>query len=100
MFSTTYLDATPNASGTATYNIMNVPHPDASGDILGIEGYRQFVTMYRTAFPDVKFTIEDQVSLKMPILNDRARMCQYDPSPIEPPETFNFLTTHYRYQIY
>ena len=35
---------------------------DPSGDILGVEGYRQYVTMYRTAFPDVQFTIEDQVA--------------------------------------
>ncbi len=36
-------------------------HVPASPDVQGQEGLRQFVTMYRTAFPDLRFTIEDQV---------------------------------------
>ena len=31
-------------------------------DIHGPEGFKQFVTMYRTAFPDIHFTIEDQIA--------------------------------------
>ena len=31
-------------------------------DINGPEGYKQFVTMFLTAFPDHKFTIEDQIA--------------------------------------
>ena len=27
----------------------------------GPEGFKQFVSMYRSAFPDVRFTIEDQI---------------------------------------
>ncbi len=39
-----------------------VGHMPGSPDIQGTEGYKQFVTMYRTAFPDVQFTIEDQIT--------------------------------------
>lgn len=28
----------------------------------GIEGYKQFVTLYQDAFPDIRFTIEDEIS--------------------------------------
>lgn len=35
---------------------------EPAGDILGPEGFKQFVTMYRTAFPDIQFTIEDQIA--------------------------------------
>ena len=31
-------------------------------DIRGREGAKQFVTMFRTAFPDLHFTIEDQIA--------------------------------------
>ena len=34
----------------------------SSQDIRGREGAKQFVTMFRTAFPDLKFTIEDQIA--------------------------------------
>ena len=30
--------------------------------VKGFEGIRQFIIVYRNAFPDVKFTIEDQVA--------------------------------------
>jgi len=33
-----------------------------TGEIRGLEGFKQLVTMYRTAFPDVQFTIEDQIA--------------------------------------
>ncbi len=39
-----------------------VYHMPGSLDIQGTEGYKQFVTMYRIAFPDIQFTIEDQFS--------------------------------------
>ena len=35
---------------------------DPSGPIQGLEGYKQFHTTYRTAFPDIHFTIEDQIA--------------------------------------
>jgi len=39
-----------------------VSHIAGSPDIQGTEGEKQFVTMYRTAFPDVKFKIEDEIA--------------------------------------
>ena len=39
-----------------------VIHTPGNPDIHGPEGFKQFVTMYRTAFPDVQFTIEDQIA--------------------------------------
>lgn len=35
---------------------------DPSGPIHGAEGFKQFVTTYRTAFPDIHFRIEDQIA--------------------------------------
>jgi len=35
---------------------------DPSGPINGLEEYKQFFTTYRTAFPDIHFTIEDQLA--------------------------------------
>ena len=37
-------------------------HVLGNPDIQGPEGYKQFVTMYRTAFPDLQFTIKDQIA--------------------------------------
>jgi len=34
----------------------------SSQDIRGREGAKQFVMMFRTAFPDLRFTIEDQIA--------------------------------------
>jgi predicted ester cyclase len=31
-------------------------------DLRGREGFRQFITMYRTAFPDLRVTIDDLIS--------------------------------------
>lgn len=35
---------------------------DPTGDIQGTEGLRQFVMVYRTAFPDFHVTIEDEIA--------------------------------------
>ena len=39
-----------------------VCHIAGSPDIQGPEGEKQFASMFRTAFPDIKFTIEDQIA--------------------------------------
>ena len=39
-----------------------VGHMPGSPDIHGPEAGKQFVTMFRTAFPDIKFTVEDQIA--------------------------------------
>jgi steroid delta-isomerase-like uncharacterized protein len=36
--------------------------PTSPEEIRGIEGMRQYVSMYRTAFPDLQQTIEDQIA--------------------------------------
>ena len=36
--------------------------PSMPQDIRGPEGFKQFVTMYRVAFPDIHFTIVDQIA--------------------------------------
>jgi steroid delta-isomerase-like uncharacterized protein len=45
-------------ASNATYHDANVP----GGKFTGPEGVKQFVQIYRTAFPDLKITIEDQVA--------------------------------------
>jgi steroid delta-isomerase-like uncharacterized protein len=45
-------------ASNATYHDANVP----GGKFTGPEGLRQFVQIYRGAFPDVRITIDDQVS--------------------------------------
>ncbi len=35
---------------------------NASMTIQGIEAYKQFISMYFTAFPDLRFTIEDMIA--------------------------------------
>ena len=42
--------------------IFNKDYLNHSVKVKGFESIRQFVTVYRSAFPDVKFTIEDQVA--------------------------------------
>ena len=37
-------------------------HDPAVGEVRGTEGLKQYVSMYRTAFPDVQLTIEDQIA--------------------------------------
>lgn len=39
-----------------------VGHQPGSPDIHGPEGLKQFVTMGRTTFPDIQFTVEDQIA--------------------------------------
>jgi steroid delta-isomerase-like uncharacterized protein len=39
-----------------------VGHMPGSPDIHSLEGYKQYVTMYRNAFPDIHFTIEDEIA--------------------------------------
>ena len=41
--------------------IFNKDYLNHSVKVKSFESIRQFVTVYRSAFPDVKFTIEDQV---------------------------------------
>jgi steroid delta-isomerase-like uncharacterized protein len=36
--------------------------PATPEEPLGLEGFRRFVEMYRNAFPDIRFTVEDQVA--------------------------------------
>ena len=37
-------------------------HSPGMPDVQGTEAFKAFVTMYRTAFPDIHFTIEDMVA--------------------------------------
>ncbi len=37
-------------------------HDPIAGDIIGIEGLKQSIDMYRSAFPDLHFIIEDQIA--------------------------------------
>jgi steroid delta-isomerase-like uncharacterized protein len=37
-------------------------HVNHTDNIRGPEEYKQFITMFRTAFPDLHFTIEDQLA--------------------------------------
>ena len=37
-------------------------HAPVPREVRGPEGFKQFVSMYRTAFPDVQYTIEDQIA--------------------------------------
>jgi len=37
-------------------------HIAGSPEVRRLEGFKQFVSMYRTAFPDLQFTIEDQIA--------------------------------------
>jgi steroid delta-isomerase-like uncharacterized protein len=40
------------------FNADNVVHTP-TGPVYGVEGYKQFVNMYLSAYPDLQFTIED-----------------------------------------
>ena len=37
-------------------------HPPSLPEMRGIEAYNQFATMYRTAYPDLRFTTEDLIA--------------------------------------
>ncbi len=43
------------------YSPAHVEH-SPSGPVHGQEGYKQYVMMYRTAFPDAHYTVEDQIA--------------------------------------
>jgi steroid delta-isomerase-like uncharacterized protein len=45
-------------ANNATINDPNVP----GGKFTGPDGYKQYVSVYRSAFPDLHFTIHDQVA--------------------------------------
>jgi steroid delta-isomerase-like uncharacterized protein len=45
-----------------TYTTDSIIHVPPSPDILGPEALKQFVTMYRTAFPDFHVTVEDEIA--------------------------------------
>jgi steroid delta-isomerase-like uncharacterized protein len=36
--------------------------PSVPQEVRGIEAMKQYITMYRTAYPDTHFTIEDQIA--------------------------------------
>jgi steroid delta-isomerase-like uncharacterized protein len=40
----------------------NYIYHDPMGPILGPEGFKHFIMAYRTAFPDLHFTIEDEIA--------------------------------------
>ena len=44
-------------------------HGLAAGLPPGPEGFKQFVSIYRTAFPDVHFTIEEQIAEEDKVVN-------------------------------
>ena len=43
------------------YSPAHVEHT-SSGPVRGQEGYKQYVMIYRTAFPDAHYTVEDQLA--------------------------------------
>ena len=45
-----------------------VYHEPYLGDLNGVDGYRQLVTMWRIAFPDVKFTIREQLAEEQTVI--------------------------------
>lgn len=36
--------------------------PSVPQEVRGIEALKQYITMYRTAYPDTRFTVEDQIA--------------------------------------
>lgn len=44
------------------YGTDYVLHDPGRSGIRGSEGLKQFVAMYRTGFPDVRWTVEDQIA--------------------------------------
>ncbi len=43
------------------YSPAHIEHT-SSGPVHGHEGYKQYVMLYRTAFPDAHYTVEDQIA--------------------------------------
>lgn len=42
--------------------LVSPDHVNHSDNVKGLEGYKGFISMYRSAFPDLKMTIEEQVA--------------------------------------
>lgn len=36
--------------------------PSVPQEVRGVEALKQYITMYRTAYPDTRFTVEDQIA--------------------------------------
>lgn len=54
-----------NQGNIAVYDELTSPNyvgHDPAMTVQGIEGLKQFVSMYLTAYPDTHFTIEDQIA--------------------------------------
>lgn len=58
LFENGNLDA---AEETATPDFV-LHDPNLPEEVRGVEGLKQFVSLYRTAFPDIRFEIEKQVA--------------------------------------
>ena len=44
-------------------------HEPGGGEIRGPEGYKKFVNMYRTAYPDIHFAVQDQIAQGDKVVN-------------------------------
>ncbi len=51
-----------NQGKLATIDELIAPNLISNGQPVGREGFRQFVTAVRTAFPDIHFTVEDTLA--------------------------------------
>ena len=60
-----YIEELFNQKNLATVDELNTPdfvlHNDAT-TLQGLESYKQFLSMYLTAFPDLHMTIEDMIA--------------------------------------
>ena len=60
-----YIEELFNQKNLATVDELNTPdfllHNDAT-TIQGLESYKQFLSMYLNAFPDLHMTIEDMIA--------------------------------------
>src|SRR4051794_15342045 len=50
------------AAASELYDAHHISHGLGVAVPPGIEGLKQFITLYRTAYPDTHFTIEDQLA--------------------------------------
>jgi predicted ester cyclase len=51
-----------NLNATDDFIAPDYVYHDAGGPRRGREGFRELITLYRTAFPDARFTVEDQIA--------------------------------------
>jgi len=51
-----------NLSAADEIIASNFVDHDPQSSVQGLEGYKQFVRYYLTAFPDSHFTVEDEIS--------------------------------------